>query len=383
MYWARNLELLKGSASAYLHEFEVASEKFVTRLCSYEDGAIRIYQLAPPNLEGLAKYMIEVRVPQSQFDPEQEAKEPTKRGYIARKGILGELLGILSLHFEARFFPLSSSLRLSETAMQLRTYHDFHYHPCSHDIDQPIFKDSDRTFVEPGFQDLLNKIRRLPSKHHVAFGFAFEHYARALQEIGVDEEMIFIRLVSAVEALSQKINVTEKDVLYGKTFEELVDRKKLDKSEYDSLRSTFNVRKSEARFRKFLALYSSDFFDDSVEKAQAVSVPRARLDEVAAAIYHARSKYLHNGDPMYLSLRIGGHWPDWDIDPSGGMIVGGRRWTKKQKLPYPHWFRRLVRHCILRYLDEVTAPSAESQPSKKTTRKATRGRSARSRNSHK
>ena len=159
-----------------------------------------------------------------------------------------------------------------------------------------------RTFKEDEFHRLLDLIRELPPKEHQDFGFAFEHYARALRELGADEEMVFVRLVSAVEALSKEADVSDRDFLHGRTFEELVPRENLSDEEYSDLKGTFDVRRSKARFQKFLDLYCEGFFSEESGSRTHVSIARRDLEKVTSAIYDARSSSLHYGDRMYLSM---------------------------------------------------------------------------------
>jgi len=57
---------------------------------------------------------------------------------------------------------------------------------------------------------------------------------------------------------------------------------------------------------------------------------------------------------MYLSRRMR-RMDDFHSDPSVGAIEQDRRFTATQKLPYTDFFHRLVRHCILVWLDRRVA----------------------------
>jgi len=67
---------------------------------------------------------------------------------------------------------------------------------------------------------------------------------------------------------------------------------------------------------------------------------------VLDVVYIARSKYLHAGEPMFLSQPIKGG-EKWDIDPTACMIADNSSVAPAQKLPYTHFFEGLVRHCLL------------------------------------
>ena len=62
----------------------------------------------------------------------------------------------------------------------------------------------------------MRSVANLDEQYHMRFILAVHHYAKALKYIGIDSEIVFIRLVSAVEALSSKYAIlgqTENDVL--------------------------------------------------------------------------------------------------------------------------------------------------------------------------
>ena len=56
---------------------------------------------------------------------------------------------------------------------------------------------------------------------------------------------------------------------------------------------------------------------------------------------------------MYLSHHMRGakKW-GWDTDPSLGMIIDNRTFSKSMKLPYGSFFQKLVRHCLLEFIKE-------------------------------
>jgi hypothetical protein len=79
-------------------------------------------------------------------------------------------------------------------------------------------------------------------------------------------------------------------------------------------------------------------------------------------IYDARSRYLHDGEPMFIS-RFMDIATDWHFDPSVGITmdkrsVGAINVDQKNfnslklpyQLPYPYWFENLVNYCLKTYL---------------------------------
>ena len=78
--------------------------------------------------------------------------------------------------------------------------------------------------------------------------------------------------------------------------------------------------------------HSSGFFKGGNFKAKHLKIKRANLGKALNVIYTARSKYLHAGEPMFLSQPIKGG-EKWDIDPTTGMIADNRSFAPSQKLP--------------------------------------------------
>jgi hypothetical protein len=164
--------------------------------------------------------------------------------------------------------------------------------------------------------------------------------------------MVFIRLVSSIEALSKDFDLERKDdLLMGKNFNDIIINGVLTEEEKVQLEKTFENRKSRKKFKRFIEKYSTGFFKGGNYKAKHTRIFKKDLEKTLDAIYSARSKYLHAGEPMYLSLPIKGEHK-WDTDPSLGMIMDRRRIPKSQKLPYTHWFEKLVRHSLLNYLED-------------------------------
>ena len=137
----------------------------------------------------------------------------------------------------------------------------------------------------------------------------------------------------------------------GKTFEDIVRGDLLSKAEKEKLKKTFENRKSKARFITFIEKHSSGYFKGGNYKAKHCKIPKKQLSKVLRTIYDARSSYLHNGEPMYLSQPMHGG-EKWDTDPSMGMIVDNRSFSASQKLPFTYFFEGLVRQCLLNFLKQ-------------------------------
>ena len=159
--------------------------------------------------------------------------------------------------------------------------------------------------------------------------------------------MVFIRLVSAIEAFSKWVQLD--DLFKGVNLDDILKTNALSKDERTELENIFNVRKAKAKFKAFIELYSKGFFKGGNFKASHVRIRKPELSTALNAIYDGRSGYLHRGEVLYLSRPMRGG-KKWDTDPTVGMIMGNRRFPAKMKLPYSSWFQRLVRHCIMQFI---------------------------------
>ena len=352
MLWILNIEKLKKNyLESYYIEYEIVSECYISGLLNYQNGMILCGPLTmEKDKNGLYHYALKIK-----FSSPEELYNHTKakrKGYLFKEGILGEILSLISIFFQCRFYLIASYFgELTEKSIKAKHEYSLNYYPCNPDIHPSIFLNKDKNFTK-GLCEFLESIRSLNPELHQKFILACYHYARALKEIGKDHEMVFIRLVSSIEALSKDFDLKRKDdLLVGKKFDDIIINSVLIEEEMVELEKTFENRKSRMKFKRFIEKYSEGFFKGGNYKAKHTRIFKKDLGKTLDAIYSARSKYLHAGEPMYLSLPIKGEHK-WDTDPSLSMIMDRKRMPKSQKLPYTHWLERLVRHSLLNYLDD-------------------------------
>lgn len=352
MAWVRNLDKLRTqTCRSYQIEYEIATEVHIPGVLDYADGRVLCgCYAAEPARSGLRKYLLRVTV----AAPEEPYYNPSadRKGYLFRDGIPGELLALFSLFFQCRFYLLAAYTgELSPRSIRSRFDYEPVYIPCDARVDPYILGAGSRSFAA-GLADFLATVERLPQEHHQQFALSCHHYLRALREIGVDEEMIFIRLVSAVEALSAKYGVlkTGDDDFTGQAFDDVVRTELLSADQREELQTVFAARRSRLKFVRFLESHATGFFRGGKAKAPHCRIRRCALIRTLNAIYKNRSAYLHLGEPMFLSHRAGAP-AQWDTDPGGESIIDNRRLPADMKLPYPYFFHRLVRHCLRAFLD--------------------------------
>jgi len=349
MGWIRNLEALANGSQQYTVEYEMGSECHIPGLLDYADGKIICASMSTEeSKDGLWLYNLAVRYP---LGPHNYNLKADRKGYYFKDGILGELLALMSLFFRCRVFLVSSRLLPGNPSlgMTIKKEYPFVRVRCNPGIHPPLFQSSNSNLATD-FKDFLDMVQKLDQKLHQDFILACHHYARAIKEVGVDSEMVFIRLVSAIEALSKNLALNRKDdALDEQRITDLIVQSSFSAEHKKDLQEIFNVRKSRKRFVRFIEQHSSGFFKGGNFKAKHLKIKRANLREVLSIIYTARSKYLHAGQPMFLSQPIKGG-EKWDTDPTSGMIVDNRSFTAGQKLPYAYFFEGLVRQCLLNYL---------------------------------
>lgn len=351
MGWIRNIEELSTeNSNSYTFDYEIATECQIVGVLNYKNGMILCGPLTlDKDQNGQYHYLLKVK--QAAFKGYN--KQASKKGYYFKDGISGELLALFSLHFQCRFYLLATySGELSKNGARIKTLNRFLYKTCESYIHPPIFSSKARNFA--GLSIFLDSIKALKAERHQQFILACNHYARSLKEIGVDHEMAFIRLVSAVEALSKDIALSKKEDLFsGKNLDDIIKGVVLSGDEKKELEKIFDNRKSSKKFVAFVRKYSKGYLKGGNYKAKHCKITKKQLPDILKTIYDARSSYLHVGEPMHLSrpsMHVIGR--KWDTDCSMGGIIDNRSFSVSQKLPHTYFFEGLVRHCLRGFLNE-------------------------------
>jgi hypothetical protein len=358
MAWIRNMKrLVKSGKGSYCNEFEIASECRIAGILNYKHGKIMCsFFSVEKDEKGLYHYLLRVKYPKYSGSYNKQAD---KKGYYFKEGELGELLALFSLYFQCRFYLVATYTgEMTNKGLRNKSENEFLYKKIPNEAIHPIiFSESGGNFSK-GLAEFLDSVKKLDKKKHQGFILACYHYARALKEVGVDNEMIFIRLVSAIETLSKKFNLSKADnPLNMKTFDNLFSKCSLSEDELKQIKDILKVdgtgkiqiEKSSRKFIKFIERFSKGALRGGNWKAKHLKITREKLPKILTAIYNARSNYLHNGERMYLSDLVRGT-ANWDTDPSMGMTIDNRNFSASQKLPYTYWFENVVRCCLLNYL---------------------------------
>lgn len=351
MGWIRQEEELLVTREHYYMDYEIASECYIPGVFDYQEDFISMRLLTFKTKDGRFSYNLRLKYPQktTPFD----YSSVSRHGYCFKGGIIGELICLLSIYYRCRFYLISSTnLSKKGNIPVSKNYHRFTYIPCNPEIHPPIFNNKGKNLAI-GFYGFLDQIKSLDVKYHQPIMLSFYHYLRSLKEVGKDHEMVYIKLVSAIEALSSHFMELNRrdDKLREENISNLINKSNLSSQEKLELKKTIKNRKAKLKFIRFVEEYCKGFFKGGKCKAKKAKIFRADLERTLKAIYDARSAYLHSGVPMYLT-----HPPKiigrkWDTDTSLGMIIDRREFPESKKLPFTYRFEGLVRHCLLNFIE--------------------------------
>lgn len=347
MYWNHDLSLALPSGENEDEYFELLSEAHITGTTDYFSENLIMGPFIQQHVRSPHSYQVRVRFPKDAkftYNPD----DATTDGYYHPGGIADELCSLLSLHFRARFYHVSTtSGGISATEASWRTVNQIHRNTVPKHWDRMVFGDQPRNFST--FTDFLGVIEKVPEEHHLSIMKAASNYNAALRQIGIDPEMVFVKLVSAIEVLSKDFVLSKKD----DSLVSLNDTSQWTPQQQTDLAVLIENRKVRRKFIRFIEKYSKGYFKGGRYKAPHLMITRAQLPKILGVIYDARSAYLHAGESMYLSTPFEDF--NWHLDGSVGMYVGKRKFEAKQHLPNIEFFEGLVRHCILGYIDELVS----------------------------
>lgn len=362
MAWIRNAQKVatKGHVDSNLMDYEIGSECRITGLLNYPDGALLFSPLTfGKDDRGLYRYTL--RVFSSLYD-EADRKEWEKadsEGYCFPGGFAQELMALASVHHRSRFYLLSSTNgQLTERAVGIKNLNSFTYIKCNPQIHKAIFDETTARNWTGDFQSFLEEVRRLPENLHRRFALACGHYLDALKEVGISEEMVFIRLVSAMECLMPEASELPNDPFEAIPLSSFCNLEILKEPARASIKSWYQKQRHVSkRFIYFMKEGSRGYLPANGK--ENIKITMENIEPFLSAIYTARSEYLHAGKSMYLS-NLWTTDSTWDYEPSYGKTMDQQHWTAEERLPYPYFFEGLVRHCILKYLHDNAAPLTSS-----------------------
>lgn len=347
----KNHELASSSKDANFTKYEICSEVRIPGVLNYDNGNLLCGIIGEKDKNGLYSYSVIIKQLQNPQTIEFDKNKYSKNGYCFPKEIIGEFIAIFSVYFQARFFLKSTTHgELTPYSIETRFDNDFYYIKPSKHLNADMFSSKERNWAEKdGLKKFLDKIKSIDQKYHQNLIISFDWYLEAIKNIGADKELFYIKMTSCVESL---LNFTEcpRDQLDGK-IQNLLN--KFNEQEKIEINNWLNNRNIQKKFTKFITSNSKNFFKGGNRRAKHCYIKKDDLTKYLKRIYKARSQYLHNGKPMYISDDlIMNEANSWHIDPSLGMYMDRKIFKEKEKLPRMLWFEKIVNHCIKNFVEE-------------------------------
>lgn len=342
----------------YFTDYEICSEVKIMGVLEYSDGSLFCAPLSlEKNQQGLYSYIIRLKHIEKEyiFDKGSYSKD----GYYFKDGLIGELIAIFSVYFQARFFLKSTaSGKLTPTSFRLKHYKQFRYAKPEITSNFEMLTHQKRNWAhEDGLKKFLNDIKNINHKYHQRLIQAFHWYSEAIKEIGINSELFYIKMVSCVESVISDIKITENKL--EKKLTTVLHKGKFTTDEEQEIKNWITNRKIKQKFITFIKKYSKGFFKSGYRKAKHCYIKKVDTENYLKRIYDSRSAYIHTGKPMYISfdMSIGGDASDdkchlWDLDPSLGSMIDRREIKGKEKLPRTRWFERIVNFSLKKFIEE-------------------------------
>jgi hypothetical protein len=353
MYWMNSIPKEK----VHVDNAEVYSIEFKTEMTITGIGSARNSNLlVGPTVESLIYGTTDLKTYELKLSYRIDSDAPekriihTKKGYYHPFGVSGELGDLLSIFFHTRIYVTTSSQgQLTENSIRSRQVKKVIRGNIPRWYINHIIQPNQKNFLD--FIVFLESLEKLPKSKHQQFINACTNYNLALQQIGISNDMAFVRLVSAIESISNNLRLTASETSINTDLFNDILKNVENENQKLELKEIFQARKSTQKFKRFIEKYSSNYLATRTN-IQYGKINDDNIDTVLSRVYRARSNYLHTGTPMFISE----HWEDgkMDMDSTTGMGIGSKWFSEGEKIPTLEFFEGLTRHCIVSYLEENT-----------------------------
>lgn len=201
--------------------------------------------------------------------------------------------------------------------------------------------------LEPAMQ----RVFKLPLEFHQVFILACRMYQEALMLIDSKPDLAYLLLVSCVEVFVGKLG--------RKTLEtDLKDAVKEALARCDEggrqvlLQEILDLDRGISR--NFVAFIienlDEQFWLQPGRPAPPKRVEPEELPEILKRIYAARSKLVHEAEPFPPNV-LDAPDDESEIDRRPELVIGEKRWSGGQMIPYARFFERLIQHVLVRFLE--------------------------------
>ncbi len=209
MQWVLVVEECKKAKNKkrYFTEYEICSEVRIPGVLNYGNGVLLCSLLQEKNQKKLYTYTVRVKHIEKEFKFDKHSY--SKEGYYFENGLIGELIVLFSVYFQARFYLKATVTgELTSKSMRRRSENEFQYKTPHPFLNFEMFSDQKRNWAyKDGVRVFLDTIRELDQEYHQNFIRAFYWYAEAIREIGIDHQLFFIKMVSRLFPTSSHLSI--------------------------------------------------------------------------------------------------------------------------------------------------------------------------------
>lgn len=334
----KNIEDIKDDKAEFnTYEFEVISDARIIGDLEYGPYKFSIWEFSNKK-EGEERKLclsIKSKILNSESKNMDDAN---RKGFYHGGGIAEEIVSIASLILRRRF-KLGPVTRINnKPSLYLKGN---------------IFLDEQLITGKSYFASLFEWfqfVEGLNPKYDQSFMLAVRMYHKAILLIEEEPDLSYLNLITAIEVLCQDTDIGEV-TLYDidKELANLVYTLEDNAKEKIASRILKREKFIKRRFVKFILDYLEDSFWNEVERPEIGKINSEDLPDYLRKIYDQRSRTLHSGEPFppfHYEKPLDGA----EIDFSSYIIAGEKKWERKDYIPYPHFFERLVNHVLKNFL---------------------------------
>lgn len=339
MWLLKNIEAVEEGGEPSSTEYAVKADHHFVGDWKWRCYHLRLWELDVTKKKGEDRFL-NLRY---EYDPDlfrEQWKSASRDAYYHGGGLADEIVSLASL-FLRTHLSLGPRVRSDGNPEWIK-------HGCSGHIDPGLVRDStDLGELENWFPLVEN----LPDELWQPFILSVRLYHQSIGMIEQNPDLAYLSLVSSVEVLAEEHpigNVSLSDI--DKGLAQAVAR-----VEPEDLRTEIQDRIlnrehfTRRRFRRFVLDHVDELFWERETRPDIGRIEKDELPELLNRIYDQRSRTLHSGEPFPPNIERP-PMQGAEISPSRGMSKGGRRWEPDEFVPHPHFFERLVNHCLKEHL---------------------------------
>jgi hypothetical protein len=342
----RAAKQLPKSSSPEVLEFEVQAESSAADALNYGPYVLDRWD-ALPVMDGTRRSFV-LRL-KHYLGETSAAASPTRAGFYHGISLQEEICTVACV-FLRRRIRLGALLRLKDKPIRVA--------PASRAFNKVLA--SGRIQLS-GIQHGLRMLESLPEKFHEPFILACRMYEEAIAALDDKPDLAYLLLVSCLEVFVAKYSPSTTMADFSEDLREAVASHP-DRSAREALEKRLcGDRLISRNFVIFTAAHITEEFwkaSPNITPEQG-RIQAEELPDILKRIYSQRSKTLHEAMPFPPNV-LDAPESDAEIDRSTEVVVGDRRWTDKDMIPYVRFFERLVNFVLMEFLRRNSGASSKS-----------------------